>query len=70
MRPRLCKAANGQPSATGLAAMEVGQKRSWSDMMAAPGSSRPVRVPDQELMEIYEANWMRESPARTRPNWA
>ena len=67
MRPRLCRAADGQPSATGLAAMEAGQKRSWSDMMAAPGSSRPVRVPDQELMEIYEANWMRESPARLLP---
>jgi hypothetical protein len=48
--------------------MEAGQKRSWSDMMAAPGTSRPVRVPDQsELMEIYEANWMREPPARLLP---
>jgi hypothetical protein len=47
--------------------MEAGQQRSWSDMMASPGSSRPVRVPDQELMEIYEANWMRESPARLLP---
>eukprot|EP00775_Hariotina_reticulata_P014962 gene14962-biopygen69 len=47
--------------------MEAGQKRSWQDMMAAPGSSRPARVPDQELMELYEANWMRESPTRLLP---
>ena len=47
--------------------METGQKRSWQDMMAAPGSSRPARVPDQELMQLYEANWMRESPARLLP---
>ena len=67
MRPRLLKAADGQHSATALADMESGQKRSWADMMAAPGSSRSVRVPDQELMEIYEANWMRESPARLLP---
>jgi len=67
MRPRLLRAADGQHSATALADMESGQKRSWADMMAAPGSSRTVRVPDQELMEIYEANWMRESPARLLP---
>jgi hypothetical protein len=67
LRPRLLRAADGQPSPTALADMEAGQKRSWQDMMAAPGSSRPARVPDQELMELYEANWMRESPARLLP---
>ena len=67
LRPRLLRSAEGQPSATALTDMEAGQKRSWQDMMAAPGSSRPATVPDTELMELYEANWMRQSPARLLP---
>ena len=67
MRPRLCRTADGRPSATAFADMETGQKRTWEDMQAAPSSSRQVRVSDAELMDLYEANWMRESPARLLP---
>ena len=67
LRPRLQRLADGQPSTSAVMVMEAGQKRTWQDMMAAPGSSRPARVPDAQLMELYEANWMRESPARLLP---
>ena len=67
IRPRLCRGDDGRPSATALTDMEAGQKRSWLAMQAAPSSSRQARISDAELMDLYEANWMRESPARLLP---
>lgn len=67
IRPRLWRGGDGQLSATAVADMETGQKRSWQDMMAAPSRSRQVRVSDEELAAIYDAPWLRESPPRLHP---
>lgn len=67
IRPRLWRGSDGQLSASALADMEAGQKRSWQAMMAAPSGSRQVRVSDEQLVAAYDAPWMHQSPPRLHP---